>query len=397
MESSKSKTDLGSGFGLSFLDILCCGLGAVVLLLLVVRHGQQPVQVEVPTVTQIQELQAIRKAITEAKIVAEQAQEEQDKLELTVKEQRDNARSIADAGAPTSPTLNAILEVIKEISTEDAELQRLQQEFAALDTENAKVIPTPVPTPRKVSGAVEGIKLVDIDRVAVLFDISASMLHRSLVEIVKLKASEEIIQVRARKWRQALNAAAWAYDSISLQSRYKVLMFSENVYDTSGNKVNAHYDISGNKVNAENLAWDMKNKEDLPGFREMLRNLIPKAGTDLELALRSLDTLVPRPQKLLIITDGLPNQAQMLSMAQRVAMPGCSSNSISPNSTTNSECRLSIALASIAQHAARLSGIPIDVILLPLDGDSMAIRFYSLVTSAAGGRVLTPSQDWLLN
>ena len=37
---NSARRNLGDGFGLSFLDVLCCGLGAAILLLLIVKHEE---------------------------------------------------------------------------------------------------------------------------------------------------------------------------------------------------------------------------------------------------------------------------------------------------------------------------------------------------------------------
>jgi hypothetical protein len=385
MARKAKHTDLGAAVGLSFLDILCCGLGAVVLLLLIVRHGYQPVVTAVPTVSQIQEAQQKRKEIANERTKYSQLEAGNQKLEQRVAATRSELRAFEGPDGAERQTMTSILAAIHGLAKEDAERQQLQSAFERLDETLVEVLPPSDSTPKPSNGSVEGIKLFEIDRVLILVDVSASMLHRSLIDIIRLKNSSDSVQLSAVKWRQAMNSAVWAYGSISLNSRYKVLFFSEQVYD-----------LHGNELTKKTLRWDKKESEDLEKFAQSIKKFRPMAGTNMELALQHMQKLAPRPNKVLIITDGLPNQLQTVRFGKSLTMRGCNRNSFNSTGTTTADCRMSIAIKSFAEHADRLNGVPIDIILFPLDGDSMAVRFYSLLASSAGGRLLTPSRDWLV-
>ena len=355
------------------------------LLFLIVRHGYQPVDTEVPTVLQIQEVQQLRKAIVSERDKWSQLETENVTLEQRAEAKRSELQAFEGQGGVQQHTMASILEVIRDLAQEDVKRQQIQMAFDRLDKTPAEILTPSDTTPKPIGGAVEGIKLFEIDRVLILVDVSASMLHRSLIDIIKLKNSPPNVQHAAKKWRQTMNSAIWAFGSISLDSRYKVLFFSEQVYD-----------VYGKELRKGTLRWDKKESEDLKTFSQLVNNFHPMAGTNLELALQYMQTLAPRPNKVLIITDGLPNQLQTKRFAKALTMKGCNRKSFSPEGTTSAICRGSIAIETFAEHADRLNGVPIDIILLPLDGDSMAVRFYSLVASAAGGRLLTPSRDWLV-
>ena len=387
MARRPKKPEQGAAAGLSFLDILCCGLGAVVLLFLIIKHGAYPAALpDLPTAAQLQTVQQVRSAVAARKNELAQLEREGAQLARQAAAERESVRALEEASGAAGRELAAILETIRKIGREQARAERLRAELDRLAEAPA---PTPAdPKPQHITGAVEGIRLSDRDRVAILVDVSASMLHRSLIDIIRLRNAPPGAQRSAAKWRQAMNAALWAYDSVSLGSRYKVLFYSEAVYDLSG------ADVSGAR-----LQWDRKNQRssaDLLAFRRALDGFGPMAGTDLEQALRSIATLTPKPGKVLIITDGLPNRITISAASLSGRRSGCNRASFTPGGTTTSECRVSIAIASVSAHAGSLNRTPIDVILLPLDGDSRAVRFYSLLAATAGGRLLTPAPDWLI-
>ena len=92
----------------------------------------------------------------------------------------------------------------------------------------------------------------------------------------------------------------------------------------------------------------------------------------------------------MLITDGLPGK-----IAGRDRLKSC------PKKTKgvtrlNGECRISIAIKSVEKLGGKLAKVPIDIILLPLEGDSDAVRFYSLISGISAGKLITPSADWLL-
>ena len=369
MASRPSKTELGSGVGLSFLDVLCCGLGAVVLLLLLVRHGHPPAVIAI---------QSLQQAQAEAEAQEKQHQEASLALEASIKQKR---QALQAGGQGVSAQ---ILEAMQGKAREAARHTRLQQAFAALDRQKqAASQPRPLPA----SGALAGINLSGMDRVVVLLDISASMVHEHLVEIIRLRHAGAAAQRQAAKWQQAINAALWAHGALAPGAQYKILTFAEEVQE-----------LSGAPLAGASVKWDTKQPGTGQQVEDALWQLSPQGGTNLERALAAAGALFPRPKKLLIITDGLPNRVDRKSLPgvnRLKGLQGCKRASFQPGGTTSAECRLSIGIASVNKHGGSLLGVPVDVALLPLHGDAQAVRFYSLVAALSGGRLLTPSPDWL--
>jgi len=106
-----------------------------------------------------------------------------------------------------------------------------------------------------------------------------------------------------------------------------------------------------------------------------LQQVIPAAGTSLHQALAVAAKLSPKPDNILLVTDGLPTQGRSR-----------------PSGTT-------VSAAERLQHfqtAARslASGIPVNTILLPMEGDAYAAAAFWKLAIDTRGSFITPSRDW---
>lgn len=375
--------------GLSFLDVLCCGLGSAVLLFLIVKHeGSSNAQSTItPALTSHLSRQRAEQASLENSIAALRESARRLAAQVTAAEARVRAqRTDRDTSASV---IDRYLALTKRLASERSRNDQLKQELDRRRALAARAPATPVasadqdPIPLPKVGAVEGISVSDTDKVVVLLDVSDSMLHRSLVEIVRLRASSVDVQRRAAKWTQATRIMRWAFSSISPGKRFKLLLFSERVTD-----------LYPGAPARTGVQWDVKsdNSEASRVVDERIATLSPERGTDLSKALQAAASLTPRASKILIITDGLPNQMKSAGIKASLTTKR---NCFSTAGVTTGECRRSLAIDTINHFSDRLTGTEIDVILLPLDGDSEALRFYSLVTGSSGGRLLVPASDWL--
>ena len=363
------------GVGLSFLDVLCCGLGAAILLLLIVKHEQPSVNtqvLELMAATEVGKLQSEVERLSADKIDLEsefQALAE-DKIQLIEAARvRDQHLSIKEAQRQEiKAALNAQLARLQGLNEFDSQLARqLTQEQEATSELDLTA-----------AGALDGINFSGLDKVVILLDVSASMLHWSLVEIFRIQVSGAVARNSAPKWNQARLSAQFAYKTIDQNARFKLLMYSEEVYN-----------LEGNLIGQEVLRWDKKDGRH-DALVEGLVSQGPKRGTNLKKAIDAANSLIPKPSRILLITDGLPGKID-----NRGKLVGCPRDQQKVSKLT-SECRVSVAMKSVEALAGGLSEVPVDVVLLPLDGDSEAIRFYSVVSGVTAGKLLTPAVDWLL-
>ncbi|MCB1737464.1 MAG: hypothetical protein KDI42_05015 [Gammaproteobacteria bacterium] len=85
--------------------------------------------------------------------------------------------------------------------------------------------------------------------------------------------------------------------------------------------------------------------------------------------------MTPRPDNVLLITDGLPTQGK--------SKPG-------KNKVTNEE-----RIEHFNQAVKHLpKGIPVNTLLFPMEGDAFAAAAYWELAVQTQGAFVTPSRDW---
>lgn len=368
--------------GLAFLDILCCGLGAAVLLLLIVRH-EPPYESEGRETREMVSLMVSQLTQKISNVEAENNTRREEVLGLEKNlhlERRRNQRSASESSSSVQNTLGLVQTLGEEEARGEILRSKIKNLQASIDKSQSGI-------QESVSRyGLEGIQLTGKDRVVVALDVSASMLHEELVGIIRLRVSNSSKQQLAAKWVQAKNALKWGVEQIDSQSRFQIFLFSERVEQL--------VNISPPKFSVGDPKWLRKasqtGKKESLDFR--LMDKLPTGGTNLSALFQKISQLQPKPKHILLITDGLPNQ---INVKNRNRISGCNTKDARTSGLLTGECRTHVAIDSISLLGSSLANIPVDVILLPLQGDPGAVRFYSLVTAQSGGRLLVPTSDWL--
>jgi hypothetical protein len=107
-----------------------------------------------------------------------------------------------------------------------------------------------------------------------------------------------------------------------------------------------------------------------------LRRIVPQDGTSLENAFTAAMALGPRPDNIILVTDGLPTQGATPPPVRR---------------TIDGEGRLRLFERAIGKLPA---GVPVNVILLPMEGDPLAPGAFWALTRRTNGSFLSPARDW---
>lgn len=375
MSGKNVSRDDSIGFGLSFLDVLSCGLGAAVLLLLILKHGvsetsmdsTQDVAARHVKVQQQLDNKLAEKAALQAELLVSQKQlrEAAEQREALTEEQKKRRVELLNQ-------LNALSQARTELETAretvtDLQAQREAQLVVVEETEEVA----------GQTGQLGGIK-VQSEGVVILLDRSASMLDHSLVEIVRLRAAHSHYRHTASKWVTARNTVSWAFKHVNHGSTFQVLSFSESVSDLSGTTIAPRSTITWRK------RGDPGNT--LRDIQQSVEKTEAHGPTNLEAAFQFVSTLTPEPKQVILITDGLPT---VPGNARLRSVRGCSSPArLSP------ECRARIFNRAVSLFERELPKTEINIILLPLEGDAGAMRKYWNFASNTGGRVLTPAPDW---
>ena len=268
-------------------------------------------------------------------------------------------------------------------------LDQLRSERATLreNAANLQALQTAVAEPEEIELRPYGRQLTGInieeDRVAIFLDRSASMLHSSLVEIVRLRVSAPALKRNAEKWSAAREAARWAYRQLPDGTRFQFFTYAGDVRDIAGAAPQAQQRVS----------WQVKGNPgaDAKAVDAALAQAMPDGPTNLKQVFETAAKLVPRPRQVLILTDGYPTVPGNRRLG---SLRGCPTPRKGATPVLSPRCREAVYLDAVEVVNKRLAGVPVDVILFPLDGDANAVRGYWLLSALSGGRMLTPAKGW---
>lgn len=198
-------------------------------------------------------------------------------------------------------------------------------------------------------------------RVLLLIDSSSSMLDQTIVNIVRRKNMDDETKRKSPKWQRAIRTAEWLIANLPPESHVQIFDFN----------------IAPNPLSRANKqGWIQVT--DTSVVNHMIKNLrqrIPGGGTSLENAFVLARNLQPRPDNILLITDGLPTQGAKKSS----------------DKTVSGKQRIKYfekAVEKLPQN------IPVNTILFPMEGDPMAAVLFWQLAIDSGGSFLTPTRDW---
>ena len=118
-----------------------------------------------------------------------------------------------------------------------------------------------------------------------------------------------------------------------------------------------------------------RDKAQVNRLFKQLNQLIPEYGTNLGYAFSSIKKLPQKPDNIILITDGLPTL----------------SNNKGNKSKVSSAERGQLFAKAVKLLPKR---IPVNTILLPLEGDPMATVLFWKLAIDTKGSFMTPSRDW---
>ena len=205
-----------------------------------------------------------------------------------------------------------------------------------------------------------GLKLGG-NRVLILIDASASMLDRTIVNIIRRRNLDDETKRKSAKWQQARKTVEWLIANLPPESTLQVYGFNTKPFALLPQQTNNWTQATDTKAIGELIA--------------NLNNTVPGDGTSMVNAFSIIKSLRPRPDNILLITDGLPTQG-----SKRPS-----------NSTVSGEQRIKFFEQAIKTLPPR---IPVNTLLFPMEGDPMAAVLYWKLAVDTGGSFLTPSSDW---
>ncbi len=354
-------------FSLSFLDVMFCGFGAVILFFMIINADSQARRGMVNASAQddVQELQA---QVTEA---------ERSLAELQNSLQRLEARHLRAQGRAAG--------ILEDIDLHTSRLSRQQQEtrarLQAVDALKAELKSLEEAHRRLEAGALQdeapgvhlrafdghgqrqyltGLKM-DGERILILVDSSASMLADRIINVLRFRNLPPDERVRAAKWQQVLHTVDWITTRIPPTSQFQIHAFNET---------------SEPLYQALDATWlDAGDPRHLELAVAGLYARAPAGGTNLYQAFKGIAQLDPPPDTIYLLTDGLPTQGRSKSWSTKVS--------------AQARKKLFDAALKILPD-----GIPVNTILFHMEGDPQASSEYWKLAGNTRGAFFSPSRDW---
>jgi len=198
-------------------------------------------------------------------------------------------------------------------------------------------------------------------RILILVDASASMLDGTIVNVIRRRNLSDAQKRASRKWQQTIKTVEWLVSQLPPDAKFQLITFNvlaqPVLSDAQAHWIDATDTASVDKVVAA------------------LKDVIPGKGTSLYRAFMAMRDLEPRPDNVYLLTDGLPTQGKS-----------------KPSGTTvTGKQRLRYFDQAVDELP---KGIPINTILLPMEGDPFAASAFWKMTMKSEGSMISPSKDW---
>ena len=354
-------------FSMSFLDCMSCGFGAVILFFMIINS----------------------QVVHESETPPERAQAETVKLEYEILEQRKNlvlARNTMERledekirAEDQIAQIIALLEKLKEElekhdNTTLAKIERvekLQSDIERLEEEKKRLIAQQQQNEgegnriRTFIGDgdrqyLTGLK-VGGDRILVLVDASASMLDKKIVNIIRRRNMSDASKLRSLKWRQAVASVDWLSAQFPQNSKFQIYTFNAEAKPV----------LEG----SENVWLEVGDGAQVDEAIRKLRRTVPQDGTNILDAYDVINRLNPPPDNVILLVDSLPTMDA--PTAERGMVTGAE--------------RLRYHYAAIDVIP---SGVPLNILLYPMEGDYQASIAYWLLAYGTGGSFMSISKDW---
>ena len=351
-------------FSLSFLDIMSCGFGSVVLLFLIIKHNVDTnVPIPVKAQDRSSEVMLLEEEILEGKQNLARTRNTIAEIDAALAEAQGMARRIMEEIQETRSLTEQLAETANSVELERLKLnikqleerkQQLQQQARERGADARRLVG------EGNREYLTGLRLNGRYNL-ILLDVSGSMLDETIVNIIRFRNMRDGLRRNAQKWVQTLKTVDWLMAKFPRDGYYQVRLFNT---DTRA------------ALPGLGAKWlEVKNRNQMEEVSNALRRIVPEGGTNLEQAFAGIARLRPKPDNVYLITDGLPTQG---SKTVRGA-------------TISGRQRLDLFGRAVKKLPPR---VPINVILAPLEGDSEAAHAFWRLATTTNGSMLVPTKDW---
>jgi hypothetical protein len=271
-----------------------------------------------------------------------------------IKEKKEELAYFENDTLATKAHINKLKTDLKSL---EKDVKRLEAGSKADDEYGSKL--------RRFRGVGDRQYLTDLklggERIFILVDASASMLADTIVQIIRRRHLDDVEKLKSEKWRHAVDTIDWLTTQIPPTSKFQIYIFNEKASPL---------------IEGTTGSWlDAGDPEKLNETVERLRKVVPQKGTSLLNAFDALNGIVPRPDNIFLLTDSLPTMGANKPYRKRVS----------------GKKRI-----KLFNEAVRVlpSGVPVNVILYPMEGDPSAASYFWRLAVTTKGSFFCPSSDW---
>ncbi|MFQ5702033.1 MAG: VWA domain-containing protein [Acidobacteriota bacterium] len=289
-----------SPIGLSLLDAMTCGFGAVILFFMIINASMQG---RADTIT------------SDRRSEVDQLEDQVIAGHQNLVTLKNSLRELDQQHAMARGLSSRLLERVRKIKTELAtydqttlaqreHVNRLQADLKSLE-EDARRLSASAPSEETPGDRLRsfvgdgnrqyltGLR-VGGRRVFILVDTSASMLGEKLVNIIRRRNMANTVKIRAGKWQRAVRTVDWLMAQIPRESKFQIYTFNASAAPVIPGTGGQWLDGGDRKVLDEAVA--------------RLRQVVPGGGTSLINGLAAVQAMPETPDNLILLTDSLPTQ-----------------------------------------------------------------------------------------
>jgi hypothetical protein len=353
-------------FTFSFLDAMACGFGASVLLFFMIIKNVAPEQLRNSQQDMKSEVTRIELELLEGKERLAQLQSELDATDKGIVDTQDlsqristslrtNEEALKNAQQASESQTEALAKLKSDVQSIDVEAQKLREQAQAPGGQAARSF-----VGQGDRQYLTGLK-VGGDRVLVLLDSSASMLDETIVNVIRRRNMPDDQKIQSRKWQRATKTVEWLMSQLPLDGKFQIYTFN-----TAAQPL----------VEGSAATWlDVSDTDKLEAIAQALKKVIPAGGTSLQNAFTAVGAFDPKPDNVLVITDGLPTQGATPPLRK----------------TVSADQRL-----KLFEQAAKVlpTGVPVNTILFPMEGDPRSTSAWWQLAEVTSGSMIAPAKDW---
>jgi hypothetical protein len=340
-------------FSLSFLDCICCGFGAIILIFILSVAQKRSVdrvnvddlaervrRMETQVATTRNDVERVQRllAAAQAELPALQQKTTETQLKLTDRQRQ-------------------LLAMLEQTGKLREALASLLEQQKALPTADRSPLPIPEVDRRQY---LTGVKL---EGECILFIVrtSGSMLGETVEEASALLEESDTRKRESPKWQRTLRSLEWMIASLGEKTRFQILLFNDDASLILPDRGEEWFSID--------------DRQTLKQVVGRLREVVPQGSANLERAFFRVRTLSRLPDAIVLLTDGLPT----------------ASDSFLSEGATNDEQRIRFFREAVRGLPER---IPVSTILMPMSGDPAAPALFWELANRTRGALVSPAKTW---